>query len=87
LPKESLFNHALPAGARAEDKPGALEAVRCDTGIIEIPGHPLAITVMTTYLAAEEDGERAVKTIAHLAYDYIDLLAHASAYGRVISEK
>ena len=87
LPKDSLFHHALPSTARIEDKPGALEAVRCDTGIIEIPGHPLAITVMTTYLAAEEDGERAVETIARLAYDYFDRLASSSPYGRVISEK
>ncbi len=87
LPKESLFNRALPAGVRIEDKPGALDAVRCDAGIIEIPEHPFVMTVMTTYLANNEDGERAVKEIARLVYTHFDRLARSSAFGRVISEK
>lgn len=87
LPKDSLFNKALSSTVAIADKPGALEAVRCDAGIIEVQGHPFAVSVMTTYLAKDDDGERAVKEIARLAYDYFDRLSRASAYGRVISEK
>jgi beta-lactamase class A len=87
LPKDSMFNKALPAGVRIEDKPGELDAVRCDAGIIEIPGHPFVITVMTSYLAGNDEGERAVKDVALLAYKYFDQLSRSSAYGRFISEK
>jgi beta-lactamase class A len=87
LPKDSLFHKALPATVTIEDKPGALDAVRCDTGIIEVPGHPFAITVMTTYDSNNAEGERAVREVARLAYDYFSRLAGSGAYGRVISEK
>jgi beta-lactamase class A len=87
LPKDSLFHKALPPTVTIEDKPGALDAVRCDTGIIEVKGHPFAISVMTTYDSANAEGERAVREIARLAYDYFSRLAGSSAFGRVISEK
>jgi len=87
LPKDSLFHKALPSTVTIEDKPGALDAVRCDTGVIEVKEHPFAISVMTTYDRNSEEGERTVKEIARLAYDYFSRLAGSSAYGRVISEK
>jgi len=87
LPKDSLFRKALPSSVTIEDKPGALDAVRCDTGVIEVQGHPFAISVMTTYDSDNAEGERSVKEIARLAYDYFSRLAGSSAYGRVISER
>ena len=85
--KDSLFNIALPSTVRIEDKSGTLDAVRCDAGIIEISGHPFVMTVMTTYLESNEEGEHAVKEVARLVYDYFDRLSRSSSYGRSISEK
>lgn len=87
LPKDSMFNKALPATVRIEDKPGELDAVRCDAGIIEIPGHPFVMTVMTTYLGSNDEGENAIKEVARLVYEYFDRLSRSSSYGRFISEK
>jgi beta-lactamase class A len=87
LPKGSLFHQALPDDASIADKPGALEGVRCDTGLIIVPGHPFIMSVETAYLARDEDGERAVEDVARLVYDYFSRLGHSSAYGRVISFK
>ena len=87
LPKDSLFNKALPPGVPVEDKPGALDAVRCDAGIIEVEGHPFVVSVMTTFLASNEEGERAIKEIARLAYAHFERLSRSTNYGRVISEK
>ncbi len=87
LPKDSEFHKALPDTVKIADKPGALEAVRCDTGIIDIPGHPFVMSVMTTYLSNEADGEKAIQDVARLAYAYFDRLARSSPYGRIISEK
>ncbi len=87
LPKDSLFNKALPPGVPIADKPGALQAVRCDAGIIEVQGHPFVMSVMTTYLANDEEGEAAIKEIARLAHAHFNRLSRSSAYGRVIEEK
>lgn len=87
LNKDSLFHKALPAKAAIADKPGALEGVRCDSGIIEIACHPFILCVMTTYLKNNEEGERAIEEVARLAYAYFDRLARASDYGRVISDR
>jgi len=87
LPKESEFHKALPEDVAIADKPGSLEGVRCDTGLIDIPGHPFIMSITTTYLARDEEGERAVEAAARLAYDYFSQLGRASSYGRVISYK
>jgi len=87
LPKESEFHKALPEDVSIADKPGALEGVRCDTGLIDIPGHPLIMSVTTTYNADDNEGERAVQEVARLAYDYFNRLSRSSSYGRVISLK
>ncbi len=85
LPKESEFHKALPETASIADKPGSLEGVRCDSGLIDLPGHPFIMSITTTYLGNDADGERAVEDIARLAFDYFDRLAKSSPYGRVIS--
>jgi beta-lactamase class A len=87
LNKDSEFRKALPEPVSVADKPGALEGVRCDSGIIDVAGHPFILCVMSTYLKREEDGERAIEEVARLAYSYFDRLSRASAYGRIISDK
>lgn len=87
LPKDSEFHKALPEDVSIADKPGTLEGVRCDTGLIDIPGHPFIMSVTTAYVARGDDGERAVEEVARLAYDYFDRLSRSSSYGRVISFK
>jgi beta-lactamase class A len=87
LPKESEFHKAIPENIPIADKPGALEAVRCDSGVIELPGHPFVISVQTTYLADDNEGEKTVEDVARLASNYFDRLSRSSPYGRVISDK
>jgi len=87
LPKESEFHKALPEEVSIADKPGSLEGVRCDTGLIEIPGHPFIMSITTTYDANGDEGERAIEDVARLAYDYFNRLSRSSSYGRVISFK
>jgi beta-lactamase class A len=87
LPKESEFHKALPEDVSIADKPGALEGVRCDTGLIDIPGHPFIVSIETTYNASDDEGERAIQDVARLVYDYFNRLSRSSSYGRVISVK
>jgi len=87
LPKDSEFHKALPEDVSVADKPGSLEGVRCDTGLIDVPGHPFIISVTTTYVARGDEGEHAIEEVARLAYDYFNRLGRSSSYGRVISYK
>jgi beta-lactamase class A len=84
-PKASFIPRDLPEGLKIANKPGELEAVRNDSGIIFLANRPYIISVMTTYLRGERDGEEAISKISLSAYQMFDRLARASEYGRVIS--
>ncbi len=85
--KESSLLQGLPDDVAAASKPGELEAVRNDSGIVLLKGRPYILCVMTTYLKDEKDGAAAIRKISALAYSYFDRLARASEYGRVVSPK
>jgi beta-lactamase class A len=85
--KESSLLQGLPDDAVAASKPGELEAVRNDSGIILVKNRPYILCVMTTYLKDEKDGSAAIRKITSLTYSYFDRLSRASEYGRVVSPK
>jgi beta-lactamase class A len=85
--KESSMLQGLPDDAVAANKPGELEAVRNDSGIVLIKGRPYILCVMTTYLKDERDGAAVIRKIAALTYSYFDRLSRASEFGRVVSPK
>lgn len=85
--KESALLQGLPDDAAAANKPGELEAVRNDSGIVLVKNRPYILCVMTTYLKDEKDGSAAIRRIAALTYSYFDRLGRASDYGRVVSPK
>ena len=83
--KDSWIPRDLPADLKIANKPGELEGVRNDSGIVFVKNRPYVICVMTTYLASERAGEEAIARISRLAYDLFDRLSRASDLGRVIS--
>jgi len=83
--KESYIPRELPEDLRIANKPGELEGVRNDSGIIFTGNRPFAISVMTTYLRREKDGGDAIVRIATAAYQMFDRLSRSSPYGRVVS--
>lgn len=85
--KESSLLQGLPDDAVAANKPGELEAVRNDSGIVLIKNRPYILCVMTTYLRDEREGSSTIKKISALTYGYFDRVARASDYGRVVSPK
>jgi beta-lactamase class A len=85
--KESSLLQGLPDDAIAASKPGELEAVRNDSGIIFVKNRPYILCVMTTYLRDEKEGSAAIRKIAALTYSYFDRMSRASDYGRVVSPK
>ena len=83
--KESYIPRELPEDLRVANKPGELEGVRNDSGIVFTGNRPFAISVMTTYLRREKDGGDAIVRIATAAYQMFDRLNRSSQYGRVVS--
>jgi beta-lactamase class A len=83
--KSSFIPRDLPDDLKIANKPGELEGVRNDSGVVLVQNRPYVICVMTTYLHRERDGEDAISRISAEAYRMFDRLARASEYGRVIS--
>src|SRR6266403_2089023 len=81
--KESYIPRELPEGLRVANKPGELEGVRNDSGIVFTGSRPFVISVMTTYLRRERDGGDAIVRISTAAYRMFDRLSRASEYTRV----
>jgi beta-lactamase class A len=83
--KDSWIPRDLPADLKIADKPGALEAVRNDSGIVFVEGRPYVICVMTAYLENERDGEDVISKVSLEAWRMFDRLSRATEYGRVVS--
>ena len=85
--KESYIPRNLPEDVKVANKPGELEGVRNDSGIVFTGKRPYAISVMTTYLRRERQGGEAIIKISDAAYQMFDRLSRASELGRVISPR
>ena len=83
--KDSWIPRKLPDDLKIANKPGELEGVRNDSGVIFVDKRPYILCVMTTYLRRERDGEEAISDISLAAWRMFDRMARASEYGRVIS--
>jgi beta-lactamase class A len=83
--KDSWIPRDLPADLKIADKPGELEAVRNDSGIVFVEGRPYVICVMTAFLRNERNGEEAISKVSLAAWRMFDRLSRATEYGRVVS--
>jgi beta-lactamase class A len=70
--KESYIPHDLPAVVQVANKPGNLQNVRTDSGIVFVKNRPFAMSVMTANARDERAAERAISEIALEAYRYFE---------------
>jgi beta-lactamase class A len=82
--KQSYIPRLLPESVQVANKPGELEAVRTDSGIVFAANRPFAISVMTAYDRDERAAERAISEVALEAYRYFEMRGKTSEYGRVL---
>jgi beta-lactamase class A len=90
IEKESPLRSGVLAVAEdvpVAEKPGELEAVRCDSGIVLLPDRPYLISVMTTYLKRDADGNPAIAAVSRLAFEHFLRLRRSTDLGRVVSMK
>jgi beta-lactamase class A len=83
--KDSFIPRDLPPDLKIANKPGELEAVRNDSGIVFVEGRPYVICVMTALLRNERDGEEAISKVSLATWRMFDRLSRATEYGRVVS--
>jgi len=84
LKKDSYLSYELPAAVELADKPGTLDGVRNDSGIVFAQNRPFAISVMTAYDRDEKAAERAISEVALEAYHYFEMRGKTSEYGRIL---
>src|SRR5437773_2709330 len=66
--KQSYLPRYVPESVQVANKPGELEGVRNDSGIVFAQNQPFAISVMTAYDRDEKAAERAIGEVALEAY-------------------
>jgi len=82
--KQSYIPRLLPENVQVANKPGELEAVRTDSGIVFVANRPFTISVMTAYDRDERAAERAISEVALEAYRYFEMRGKTSEYGRAL---
>jgi len=82
--KDSYIPRLLPDDVEVPNKPGELEGVRNDSGIVFAAHRPSAISVMTAYDRDEKAAERAISDVALEAYHYFQMRRKTSEYGRIL---
>ena len=82
--KLSFIPRELPDGVQVANKPGELEGVRTDSGIVFAANRPFVISVMTAYGSDERAAEHAISEIAREAYHYFEMRGKTSDYGRIL---
>jgi beta-lactamase class A len=83
--KDSSIPKLLPDTLQIANKPGELDGVRNDVGIVFVKNRPFIVSVMGAYLRNERAGAQAISEIARTAYDYFDMVSASSDLGRVMS--
>jgi beta-lactamase class A len=84
IKKDSYIPRLLPDNVQVANKPGELEGVRTDSGIVYAQNRPFAISVMTAYDHDERAAERALSEVALEAYRYFEMRGKTSEYGRAL---
>ena len=85
--KESYIPRELPEDLRIANKPGELEGVRNDCGLIFSGSRPYVLCVMSSYVRHEREAGDAIARISGETWRLFDRLGRSSPYGRVVSPR
>jgi len=78
------IQRGVPDGVEVACKPGELEGVRVDAGIVFAKNRPYIFSMMTSYLENDERGAAMIEEASRLAYQYFFRLGAGTDYGRLI---
>jgi beta-lactamase class A len=75
---EAGMRVAVPGRVDVAAKPGEIPGSHCETGILFIPKRPIALAVMSTFVA---DAKSPVPEVTSVVYSLFDLLGRSNRYG------
>jgi beta-lactamase class A len=81
-PKGGALRAGIPDQVELANKEGEVEGIRCDVGIVFLPGSPYGLCVMTKMLPEPGEGRRVISEISRTAYGYFERKANSNQYGR-----
>lgn len=84
--KSTPLTRGLPPGVEVANKPGELDGVRVDAGIVFAKERPYIFAAMLAYLQDDEAGEQAIENASRTAYNYFKRLGEGSEYGRPLRD-
>jgi beta-lactamase class A len=84
-PKTGPLNRAATAAVTVANKPGGMDRVRCDAGIVYLPRRPYAVAIMTKFaLCGPIEQERFIIDVARTIHETMAVLDGTSDYGQGI---
>jgi beta-lactamase class A len=83
-PKSTPLTRSVPSGTRVASKPGGLDGVVVDAGVVRLQQRPYVVVAMANWLERTDEGEAAVEALSRTAYDYFSRLLAGGQYGRMI---
>lgn len=75
---DANMRKAIPGAVEVAAKPGEMGGVRCETGIVFLPGRPFALSVASTFL---DDGHNPVGEVTRIIYEHFAKLANSNKFG------
>jgi beta-lactamase class A len=86
-PKHGYMTPALPEDLVVANKPGGMEFVRNDAGIVYLPRRPYTLCVMTKYgTTPHVVRERFISDLGEVVYGYMSMLDRSGPYGQGIPQ-
>jgi beta-lactamase class A len=76
---DAYMRPVIQADVEVASKPGDLDGVRTETGVVFLPKRPFIVSVMSTYL---NDRVNPVGQVTGIVFDYFNKLARSNQYGR-----
>jgi len=74
------FRKSVRSGVEVASKPGEVTGVRCETGIIFLPGRPIVLSVMSSFVVGEDNP---VPAVTRIVFSHFDRLASGNRYGNL----
>jgi beta-lactamase class A len=86
-PKSTAMTRSLPPGTRVASKPGGLEGVAADAGVVLLEKRPYVFVAMCAWLNENSAGDAAIARASRVAYDYFSRVGAGGQYGRFIDRR
>jgi len=77
--KEANLNKYLPEDIQIANKPGGIEGVTCEWGIVYLPRHPYVIVVMSNYNL--KSANETIAQISKIIYEHFWRISLSTKYG------